>query len=208
MCCRYGSGDGRYLRAGITADHGTQYHKHPAHVCNDFQERIRFPFYFSVIRRLLHYVGYQKRSVLQRGWYGVLLSECRKKRRCSHPVKQGLVQQMLSVFIDTLLICSATAFMCLSTSIDPVKYAVDGSADAAGYVQASMGDALGSFGPIFLAVAMSLFAFTTLIGNYSYCEGCLEFIIRRVPSRGELLVFRIIATVVVYIGAVASAAFV
>ena len=56
--------------------------------------------------------------------------------------------------------------------------------------------------------AMSLFAFTTLIGNYSYCEGCLEFIIRRVPSRGELLVFRIIATVVVYIGAVASAAFV
>jgi len=129
------------------------------------------------------------------------------KADVSHPVKQGLVQ-MLSVFIDTLLICSATAFMCLSTSIDPVKYAVDGSADAAGYVQASMGDALGSFGPIFLAVAMSLFAFTTLIGNYSYCEGCLEFIIRRVPSRGELLVFRIIATVVVYIGAVASAAFV
>ena len=128
------------------------------------------------------------------------------KADVSHPVKQGLVQ-MLSVFIDTLLICSATAFMCLSTSIDPVKYAVDGSADAAGYVQASMGDALGSFGPIFLAVAMSLFAFTTLIGNYSYCEGCLEFIIRRVPSRGELLVFRIIATVVVYIGAVASAAF-
>ena len=129
------------------------------------------------------------------------------KADVSHPVKQGLVQ-MLSVFIDTLLICSATAFMCLSTNIDPVKYAVDGSADAAGYVQASMGDSLGSFGPIFLAVAMSLFAFTTLIGNYSYCEGCLEFIIRRVPSRGELLVFRIIATVVVYIGAVASAAFV
>ena len=129
------------------------------------------------------------------------------KADVSHPVKQGLVQ-MLSVFIDTLLICSATAFMCLSTNIDPVKYAVDGSADAAGYVQASMGDTLGSFGPIFLAVAMSLFAFTTLIGNYSYCEGCLEFIIRRVPSRGELLVFRIIATVVVYIGAVASAAFV
>lgn len=129
------------------------------------------------------------------------------KADVSHPVKQGLVQ-MLSVFIDTLLICSATAFMCLSTSINPVKYAVDGSADAAGYVQASMGDALGSFGPIFLAVAMSLFAFTTLIGNYSYCEGCLEFIIRRVPSRGELLVFRIIATAVVYIGAVASAAFV
>ena len=129
------------------------------------------------------------------------------KADVSHPVKQGLVQ-MLSVFIDTLLICSATAFMCLSTSINPADYAVDGSADAAGYVQASMGDSLGAFGPIFLAVAMSLFAFTTLIGNYSYCEGCLEFIIKRTPSRGELLIFRIIATVVVYVGAVASAAFV
>ena len=87
------------------------------------------------------------------------------KADVSHPVKQGLVQ-MLSVFIDTLLICSATAFMCLRTMTDPSAYVVDGAADAAGYVQASMGSALGSFGPVFLAVAMSLFAFTTLIGNY------------------------------------------
>ena len=86
--CRYGSGDGRYLRAGITADHGTQYHKHPAHVCNDFQERIRFPFYLRRIRRLLHYVGYQKRSVLQRGWYG-FCSECCRKSRCFSPGKTG-----------------------------------------------------------------------------------------------------------------------
>ena len=130
------------------------------------------------------------------------------KADVSHPVKQGLVQ-MLSVFIDTLLICSATAFMCLSTMTDPTKFVdATGAADAAGYVQTSMDAALGSFGPIFLAVAMSLFAFTTLIGNYSYCEGCLEFIIRRAPSRGELLVFRILATVLVYVGAIASAGFV
>ena len=129
------------------------------------------------------------------------------KADVSHPVKQGLVQ-MLSVFIDTLLICSATAFMCLSTMTDPSAYVVDGAADAAGYVQASMGSALGSFGPVFLAVAMSLFAFTTLIGNYSYCEGCLEFIIRRAPKKGELLVFRMIATVLVFVGAIASAGFV
>ena len=86
--CRYGSGDGRYLRAGITADHGDQYHKHPAHVCNDFQERIRFPFYFRRIRRFLHYVGYQKRSVLQRGWYG-FCSECCRKSRCFSSGKTG-----------------------------------------------------------------------------------------------------------------------
>ncbi len=130
------------------------------------------------------------------------------KADVSHPAKQGLVQ-MLSVFIDTLLICSATAFMCLSTMTDPAKFVdATGAADAAGYVQTSMDAALGSFGPIFLAVAMSLFAFTTLIGNYSYCEGCLEFIIKRAPSRGELLVFRILATVLVYVGAIASAGFV
>lgn len=129
------------------------------------------------------------------------------KADVSHPAKQGLVQ-MLSVFIDTLLICTATAFMCMSTMTDASQFVVDGSANAAGYVQASMDAALGSFGPIFLAVAMSLFAFTTLIGNYSYCEGCLEFIIKRAPSRGELLIFRLMATALVFIGAIASAGFV
>ncbi len=129
------------------------------------------------------------------------------KADVSHPAKQGLVQ-MLSVFIDTLLICTATAFMCLSTSVDPSGFVADGTADAAGYVQSSMNDALGSFGPVFLAVAMSLFAFTTLIGNYSYCEGCLEFIINRPVPKPLLIVFRLVATVIVFVGAVASAGFV
>ena len=75
----------------------------------------------------------------------------------SHPAKQGLVQ-MLSVFIDTLLICSATAFMCLCSGVVPTKEAA-----GAAYVQASMQQALGNFGPIFIAVSMSLFAFTTLV---------------------------------------------
>ena len=125
----------------------------------------------------------------------------------SHPAKQGLVQ-MLSVFIDTLLICTATAFMCLSTSVDPAGYVADGSADAAGYVQNSIADSLGTFGPVFLTVALSLFAFTTLIGNYSYCEGCLEFIINRDAPKPSLIAFRLIATVLVYVGATASAGFV
>lgn len=129
------------------------------------------------------------------------------KADVSHPAKQGLVQ-MLSVFIDTLLICTATAFMCLSTSVDPSGYVSEGAADAAGYVQSSMNDTLGSFGPVFLAVAMSLFAFTTLIGNYSYCEGCLEFIIKREAPKPLLIVFRLLATVIVFVGAIASAGFV
>ena len=129
------------------------------------------------------------------------------KADVSHPAKQGLVQ-MLSVFLDTLLICSATAFMCLSTLTDPSEFVADGSANAAGYVQASMHAALGGFGPIFLAAAMSLFAFTTLIGNYSYCEGCLEFILKRPAKKAELLIFRLIATILIFVGAVASAGFV
>lgn len=123
----------------------------------------------------------------------------------SHPVKQGLVQ-MLSVFIDTLLICTATAFMCLCTDVLPKDFLLpDGTANAAGYVQHAVQSTLGDFGPLFIAFAMSLFAFTTLIGNYSYCEGCMKFIIRRDLKESEMLIFRIIAAVLVLIGAVASA---
>ena len=117
----------------------------------------------------------------------------------SHPAKQGLVQ-MLSVFIDTLLICTATAFMCLSSGV-----AFNGDMEGAAYVQSALGASLGSFGPIFIAVAMSLFAFTTLIGNYSYCEGCLKFILNRNPSKTGLLAFRIVATILIFVGAIASA---
>ena len=123
----------------------------------------------------------------------------------SHPAKQGLVQ-MLSVFIDTLLICTATAFMCLSTGTNAKSYVLeDGGANAAGYVQDSLATVFGGFGPTFIVIAMAFFAFTTLIGNYSYCEGCYEFIINREASKGELIVMRIIAAVLVFIGAIASA---
>ena len=116
----------------------------------------------------------------------------------SHPVKQGLVQ-MLSVFLDTLIICSATAFMCLCSGVAP-------SADLAGapYVQASLQASFGSFGPVFIAFSMALFAFTTLIGNYYYCEGCLKFILKRVPSQTFMTVFRGIAAVIVLLGAMMS----
>ncbi|MDO4816013.1 MAG: alanine/glycine:cation symporter family protein [Bacillota bacterium] len=115
----------------------------------------------------------------------------------SHPAKQGLVQ-MLSVFIDTLLICSATALMCMCANPNGLDEAVKG----APYVQQSMGMALGNFGPIFVAVALCLFAFTTLIGNFYYCEGCLKFILKREPSKIGLLVFRIVACALVFCGCI------
>lgn len=117
----------------------------------------------------------------------------------SHPAKQGLVQ-MLSVFIDTLLICSATAFMCLCSGVVPTPEAA-----GAAYVQASVQQSLGNFGPIFIAVSMCLFAFTTLIGNYYYCEGCLKYILKRDPSKAGMMVFRVLASVIVFVGATVSA---
>ena len=117
----------------------------------------------------------------------------------SHPAKQGLVQ-MLSVFIDSLLICTATAFMCLSTGVVPTV-----EQSGAPYVQAALRETLGAAGPIFIAISLSLFAFTTLIGNYYYCEGCLRFLLKRKPSPAFLAVFRIVATVLVLVGAMLSA---
>lgn len=116
----------------------------------------------------------------------------------SHPVKQGLVQ-MLSVFIDTLLICTATAFMCLLSGVAPAEELA-----GAPYVQAALQNVMGGFGPVFIAISMTLFAFTTLIGNYYYCEGCLRFILRRQPSRRFMTGFRIVAAVIVFVGAIAS----
>ena len=117
----------------------------------------------------------------------------------SHPAKQGLVQ-MLSVFIDSLLICTATALMCLSSGLAPVE-----ELKGAPYVQESIRESLGDFGPVFIAVALTLFAFTTLIGNYFYCEGCLRFIIKEKPGKSLLMVFRLGATILVLIGAILSA---
>lgn len=112
----------------------------------------------------------------------------------SHPVKQGLVQ-MLSVFIDTLLICSATAFMLLCSGVAP-------SAELAGmpWVQAAASGSLGSFGTVFITVALCLFAFTTLIGNFYYAEMGLKYLCGRKPGRILLNAFRILAALIVLAG--------
>ncbi|MGI5963199.1 MAG: alanine/glycine:cation symporter family protein [Lawsonibacter sp.] len=114
----------------------------------------------------------------------------------SHPVKQGLVQ-MLSVFIDTILVCSATAMMCLCSGIAPDISMEDGIS----YVQVSMSSVFGVVGPYFITVAMLLFAFTTLLGNLFYCEGCLNYVAGRTLGKVPMNVFRILAALVVFVGA-------
>lgn len=89
----------------------------------------------------------------------------------SHPVKQGLIQ-MLSVYIDTIVICSATAFMLLCSDIEPFS-----ELQGMPYVKAAVSNTLGRFGTIFITIVLCLFAFTTLIGNFYYAEMGLMAII-------------------------------
>ena len=117
----------------------------------------------------------------------------------SHPAKQGLVQ-ILSVFIDTILVCSATAFMCMCSGVEPTA-----ELSGAPYVQKVLKATLGSFGPIFITVAMLLFAFTTLLGNLFYVDNCFEFVLGRKPGKTFITVYKIIASAVIFLGAGLSA---
>lgn len=116
-----------------------------------------------------------------------------------HPVKQGLVQ-ILSVFIDTVIVCSATAFMCMCSGVEPTK-----EISGAQYVQQSLVATLGEFGPVFITVAMILFAFTTLLGNLYYVDQSLFYILKRKPDKTFLSIYYIIASLVIFIGAGLSA---
>ncbi len=116
----------------------------------------------------------------------------------SHPVKQGLVQ-MLSVFIDTLLICTATAFMCLSSGVEPTKELA-----GAPYVQAALAASMGEASKLFITVSMVLFAFTTLLGNLYYVDSAFAYILKQVPSRAFTLCYRVLACVLIFIGAGSS----
>lgn len=117
----------------------------------------------------------------------------------SHPVKQGLVQ-ILSVFLDTLLVCSATAFMCMCSGVEPTE-----ALSGAPYVQASMMKALGQFGPAFITVSMILFAFTTLLGNLYYVDQSLFFMLGHKPGKRLQSLYYILASLVIFLGAGLSA---
>jgi len=117
----------------------------------------------------------------------------------AHPIQQGLVQ-ILSVFLDTLLVCSATAFMCMCSGIEPTE-----ALSGAPYVQEALKSVLGSYGPVFITVAMILFAFTTLLGNLYYVDQSLFFMLRRKPSKAILRIYYCIASLIIFVGAGLSA---
>lgn len=117
--------------------------------------------------------------------------------KVSHPAKQGLVQT-LSVYIDTLLLCTATALMCLSSGVERSE-----TVSGAPYVQNAISTVFGKIGPTFITVAMVLFAFTTLLGNLYYVDNALIFLNKkRQPSKTFKMCFHIACAVIVMLGAV------
>ena len=88
----------------------------------------------------------------------------------SHPVKQGLVQ-ILSVFIDTILICTTSAFIVLLSGVD-----LNCGLNGIPFVQMAVKNQIGSIGIHFITFSVFTFAFTSIIGNYCYVESNVLFI--------------------------------
>ncbi|RIJ68812.1 MULTISPECIES: sodium:alanine symporter family protein [unclassified Rummeliibacillus] len=113
----------------------------------------------------------------------------------THPVKQGLIQT-LGVFIDTLLVCTSTAAIVLLSD----AY-LQTNAASVNLTQASLVGILGDWAGVFLAIAIFMFAFSTVIGNYYYGEINIGFI---KESKTALLIFRILVVAFVMFGSVSK----
>ena len=93
---------------------------------------------------------------------------------------------------------TATALMCLSTGV-----ARNAAVSGAPYVQNAIQTVLGFAGPVFITVAMVMFAFTTLIGNLYYVDNALTFLNgRKKPSKRFINIFYIFAVIIIFIGAI------
>lgn len=113
-----------------------------------------------------------------------------------NPVKQGLVQ-IISVFIDTILICSSTAMMLLVSGVEGKSGVLDGIP----YVQAAICANVGSWGILFITISIFAFAFSSLIGNYYYAESNILFIRN---SKILLFLFRVTCVAAIFLGAQAD----
>ncbi len=131
----------------------------------------------------------------------------------SHPAKQGLVQSF-SVYIDTLLVCSATAFMILFTGMYNVQGPDDtmlrsnlGETVSAGpaYTQAAIESVLPGFGAGFVGIALMFFAFTTIMAYYYIAETNVAYIFKGKWNKYGMLALKVILLISVYLGTVNEA---
>ncbi|MDD7465235.1 MAG: alanine/glycine:cation symporter family protein [Actinomycetaceae bacterium] len=120
----------------------------------------------------------------------------------SHPAKQGLIQAM-GVFVDTILVCSATAFILLN-SIEAGVYqpgqdtGVEGAPLTINAVTSQLG---GWIAPV-MVILILVFCYSSIIGNFAYAEVNVDFLSRGKIDSTKLL--GVIATVSVFVGSIAS----
>lgn len=115
----------------------------------------------------------------------------------SHPAKQGLIQT-LGVYVDTLVVCSCTAFLILVSGL------YDSGESGIALTQSAMSASIGDYGHTVIAILIFFFAFSSILGNYFYGETNVLFLVgKRHPARW-LLAYRLAVGVVVFIGALAT----
>ena len=102
----------------------------------------------------------------------------------------------MGVFTDTLIICTCTAFIILFSGVP-----LDGSVSGVQLTQQALVNEVGSTGSIFIAVAILLFAFSSIIGNYYYGEANIRFVTQ---NKGVLFIYRLLVGGMVMFGALAS----
>ena len=121
----------------------------------------------------------------------------------SHPVKQGLVQA-LGVYFDTIIVCSATAFIILLTQ---PKYGVS-DPEGIGLTQTALQSQVGSWAGPFLSIVIFFLAWSSILGNSYYGEANIRFLTESKPGEGLLTAFRVGVLVCVVGGALGSVALV
>lgn len=113
----------------------------------------------------------------------------------SHPVKQGLIQA-LGVFTDTLIICSCTAFIILFSGVP-----LSGEVNGVQLTQMALDSQIGSWGSIYVAIAILFFAYSSIIGNYYYGETNIRYITN---NKKVMVLFRFLSGGMVLFGSLAS----
>ena len=136
-----------------------------------------------------------------------------------HPAQQGIVQAF-SVYIDTLFVCSATAFMILMTGMYNIQGTLEAgqflvqNVDAAtninspAFTQMAVSSVFGGFGNIFVAVAVFFFSFTTIMAYYYIAETNVAYLTRSFKTTGALFAIKLILMFAVTYGAINSSGYI
>lgn len=131
----------------------------------------------------------------------------------SHPAKQGLVQS-LSVYVDTIFVCTATGLMMLITGMYNVEdgaggylyQGLQGVEVGVGYVQAALNTLVPRFGSIFIALALFFFAFTTLLAAYNIGETNFLYLFgKKKNAKTALIIVRVLFLAVTFLGSLVPA---